>query len=146
MLVFFALNSVLRGQHWWIMASLLGTAVYGPSALRQGTFRGALAGIALQIFFCGISGALFGVVLARVRGSLTRLAAGLVCGAAWYFLSYEVLFPVISPLVPVYATRAVPLMGHLLFGLSLSRVSAIAAPAAIDPESMPPPLPELPSE
>ena len=125
MLLFLFAHSMLRGQVWWSYANLLGSVVYGSSALWRGLGRATLAGIAVQVLTCGIAGVLFGVCFARTRGRLLSLLLGLSCGAIWFFATYWFVFKGIGPLVPVYASQPATLLGHLILGFVLSRTSTL---------------------
>ena len=125
MLLFLFANSALRGQSWWSYANLLGSVVYGSSALWRGLGRATIAGIALQALMSGVAGALFGVCFARTRGRMVSLLLGLSCGVIWFFVSHWFLFKGIGPLVPVYASQPATLLGHVILGLALSRTSTL---------------------
>ena len=125
MLLFVFAHSVLRGKAWWSYANLLGSVVYGSSALWRGLGRATLAGIALQLLLGGIAGALFGLCFARTRGRMVSLLLGLSCGVIWFFVTHWVVFRGIGPLVPVYASQPATLLGHMIFGLVLSRTSTL---------------------
>lgn len=125
MLTFLCAHSVLRGQPWWSYANLLGSMVYGSSALWRGLGRATLAGIAVQILSCGIVGVLFGVCFARTRGRLVSLLLGLSSGVIWFSFSHWILFKGLAPLVPVYASQPATLLGYMILGLVLSRTSML---------------------
>jgi hypothetical protein len=121
MLLFLCAHSALRGQVWWSYANLLGSIVYGPSALWRGLSRATLAGIAIQILISGVAGLLYGVCFARTRGRMVSLLLGLSCGVIWFFITYQLFFRGIGPLIPVYASQPATLLGHGILGLVLSR-------------------------
>lgn len=125
MLAYFSVHSLLQHQPWWSMPNLLGTAVYGQTALWRGLGRATLAGAAFQLLIAGAVGALFGLLFAKTRHGAFGVLAGLLAGALCFFLCHEYLFAWISPLIPVYASRPSALMGHLLLGLSFSGAGAI---------------------
>ena len=125
MLVFVFVHSVLRGQHWWSYANLLGSAVYGASGLWRGFGRATFAGIAIQVLLTGILGVLFGVCFARTRGRMVSLVLGLSAGLMWFAATHWFLFKAIAPLVPVYASQPATLLGHMILGLVLSRTSLL---------------------
>ena len=125
MLAFLFAHSLLRGQPWWSFANLMGSMVYGPSALWRGMGRATFAGIAFQVMLSGIAGVLFGVCFARTRGRLVSLLLGLSSGVIWFGLCHWILFKGIAPLIPVYASQPSTLLGYLIFGLVLSRTSML---------------------
>ena len=125
MLAYFSLQSAILRQPWWSMANLLGTAIYGQSALWRGLGRATLAGAALQLLIAAAVGILFGVFFSRLRGWTAPLLLGIATGVACFFFCHDGMFGRISPLIPVYAPRSSTIVGHLLLGLALSRVAAI---------------------
>jgi hypothetical protein len=125
LLTFLCAHSALRGVSWWSYTNLLGSVVYGPSALRRGFGRATLAGLAVEILLSGFAGLVFGVCFARTRGRLMSLLLGLSCGVIWFFISFGTIFRVIGPLVPVYASQPATLLGHMIFGFVLSRTSLV---------------------
>jgi len=68
---------------------------------------------------------LYGVCFARTRGRMVSLLLGLSCGVIWFFISYQLLFRGIGPLIPVYASQPATLLGHVILGLVLSRTSML---------------------
>jgi hypothetical protein len=42
-----------------------------------------------------------------------------------YFVLYDLVLPSAAPLIPLYSTRATPLMAYLLLGLALARIPTI---------------------
>ncbi len=125
MMTFLFAHSLLRGQPWWSHANLLGSVIYGQSALWRGFGRASLAGIAVEVILSGIAGLLYGVCFARTRGRMVSLLLGLSSGVIWFFLSHWVVFKNIGPLVPVYASQPATLLGHMIFGLALSRTAML---------------------
>ena len=125
MMLFLFAHSTLRGQSWWSYANLLGSVVYGPSALWRGLGRATVAGIAIQVLMGGAAGVLFGVCFARTRGRVESLLLGLSSGVIWFFVCHWFLFKGIGPLVPVYASQPATLLGHVILGLVLSRTSML---------------------
>ena len=75
-------------------------------------------------------GAGFGLVLApRVTGPATGLGLGAAYGLVWWVLGPLLLMPLAMgmPLLSVDATAWQSLLGHLVFGLVLGAVAALAA-------------------
>jgi hypothetical protein len=126
MLLYFSTSSVLQRQQWWSVETLLGSAIYGNVAIWRGLGRATLAGACLQLFLAGAAGVLFALVLIPFRwGTLLRLAFALLFTTAWYLLFYNLVFPAIAPLIPLYSSRMAPVMAHLLLGISLWRLPAV---------------------
>ena len=92
----------------------------------------------MQLMACGLAGLVVAWTLAAWRGfrGLRSLAIGIASGSACYFVLYEVLYPAIAPLIPLYSNRAAPLLGHMLVGIALSRAGAIYR--ELQPDNDPP--------
>ena len=125
MLGFLFAHSILRGQPWWSYANLMGSMVYGSSALWRGLGRATVAGIAFQVILSGIAGVLFGVCFARTRGRLVSLLLGMSSGIIWFGFCHWIIFKGLAPLVPVYASQPATLLGYMILGLVLSRTSML---------------------
>lgn len=126
MLLYFSTSSVLQRQQWWSFETLLGSAIYGNVAIWRGLGRATLAGACLQVFLAGAAGILFSMALIAFRwGTLLRLVFALAFTTAWYFMLYNLIFPAIAPLVPLYSSRMAPIMAHLLLGIALWRIPAV---------------------
>lgn len=121
MSLFLGLYSALRGQLWWSYENLLGSIVYGNSALFRGYGRATLAGFAVQVFTSGLAGVVFSLCFARTRGRLLSLVEGLGFAMVWYVLLFRVAYPAAAPLVPIYAAQPATLIGHVILGLVLAR-------------------------
>ena len=46
---------------------------------------------------------------------------GLIYGTGWFFLSFDVLWKHVNPLVQIYSPDRAMLVGHLLYGGTLGR-------------------------
>lgn len=127
MLAYYSAGAMLQRQPWWMPENLLGAAVYGNAALWKGPSKATLAGCAWQLVAAGIAGIVYAVCFAGARWLRFPVSSisALLWALGYYFLLYEAILPRIAPLIPLYSTRATPLMGYLLLGLALSRVPTI---------------------
>ena len=119
MLGFMVAGSLLRGRVWWEVANLLGTTFYGARALRYGPGLATLAGAAFHFTITGTIGALFGLACGVIERRRRLLLLGLAAGVFWYFFAEGVFWPHLNPLVPLYASAAVFLPAHMLYGACL---------------------------
>jgi hypothetical protein len=125
LLAFLSLDAMWHRHQWWSFENLAGSVVYGPSALRRGLGRATIAGAALELVSGGIAGCLFGIAFARTRGRALALVSGVSFGVVWFYLTHQLLFSWIGPLVPMYASQPATLISHMLLGLVLSRTPVL---------------------
>lgn len=126
MLCFYSFASTLQHQHWWSYENLLGSAVYGNAAFFRGLSRVTVAGAGLQIVLSGIAGVICSFLLPPFRGyGMVQFLVALATSTLWYVFEYQILFPAIAPLIPAYGVRNLPVVAHLLLGISLSRIPAM---------------------
>ncbi len=123
----------------WSVANLLGSAVYGESALRPGFGRGSLFGLAVYLGLYSALGALFA---AAVSGRLLRLRPallGILWGVGCYYLLFGFVWERLDPLIPLYTHDGPMLVGHVLYGALLGRfpryLQALASPP--EPAALP---------
>ena len=127
MLLYYSAGALLQRQYWWMPENLLGTAIYGNSAIWKGPGRATLAGCAWQLVTSGVAGILYAYCFAHFRS--LRFPVSWLVALAWslgvYFVLYDLVLPSVAPLIPLYSTRATPLMAYLLLGLALARIPTI---------------------
>ncbi|HWQ55869.1 MAG TPA: hypothetical protein VN442_19430 [Bryobacteraceae bacterium] len=159
MLALTGLASAWYRRTFWYVANLMSSTFYGDDAIRAGFSWKTVSGIALYLILYSAFGALFGA-LARDRFPRLRLVlVGILCGVAWYYLWYALLWRWLNPLIPLYTHDRPMLWAHMLYGGMLGRYplyvrrlletrrepALLPAPAAPEPERVPedapPPLP-----
>lgn len=157
LLGYLALNSAWHRGSIWTVPNLLASTFYGESAYRPGFGARTSAGLALLLFLYGVLGALFALVI-RDHGSRLRVTLlGLIFGTGWFFLSFDVLWNYVNPMVHVYSPDRAMLVGHVLYGgvlggrfpAYLKSIRELENPAAVqvtaalevpqNPEEQPPP-------
>jgi hypothetical protein len=121
LVAYLALDSAWHRRSIWTVPNLLASTFYGESAYRSGFGARTCAGLALLLFLYGALGAFFALVV-RDHGSRLRLTVlGLIFGTGWFFLSFDVLWKWINPLVEQYSPDRAMLVGHVLYGGVLGR-------------------------
>jgi hypothetical protein len=144
LLGYLAIDSAWHGRSIWLVPNLLASTFYGESAYqpRFGTRTGT--GLALLLVLYGLLGALFGLVV-RDQGSRLRMTLlGLIFGTGWFFLSFDVLWKYVNPMVRMYSPDRAMLVGHLLYGGLLGRRFPfyVRSMSAAEGPAEPPALPE----
>jgi hypothetical protein len=121
LLGYVALDSAWHGRSIWTVPNLLASTFYGESAYRPGWGARTSAGLALLLCLYGVLGAVFGLVV-RDQGSRLRITLlGLIFATGWFFLSFDVLWKHVNPLMRLYSPDRAMLVGHLLYGGVLGR-------------------------
>jgi len=121
LVAYLALDSAWHRRSIWTVPNLFASTFYGESAYRSGFGARTSAGLALMLFLYGALGALFALVV-RDHGSRLRITIlGLIFGTGWFFLSFDVLWKWINPLVEQYSPDRAMLVGHVLYGGVLGR-------------------------
>jgi len=148
LLGYLALDSAWHRHSIWTVPNLLASTFYGESAYRQGFSAGTSVGVALLLLLYGALGLLFALVV-RDHGTRMRVVvAGLIYGTGWFFLSFDILWKHVNPMVQIYSPDRAMLVGHVLYGGVLGRgfpaylqsirgAETPAAPGA--PVELPPP-------
>jgi hypothetical protein len=148
LLGYLALDSAWHRHSVWRVPNLLASTFYGESAYRQGFGASTSVGVALLLLLYGALGLLFALVV-RDHGTRMRVVvAGLIYGAGWFFLSFDILWKHVNPMVPIYSPDRAMLVGHVLYGGVLGRsfpaylksIRGQDARAAVEaPVELPPP-------
>jgi hypothetical protein len=121
LLGYLALDSAWHRRSIWLVPNLLASTFYGESAYQPRFGARTGTGLALLLVLYGLLGALFGLVV-RDQGSRLRMTVlGLIFGTGWFFLSFDVLWKYVNPMVRMYSPDRAMLVGHLLYGGLLGR-------------------------
>lgn len=121
LLGYLALDSAWHRRSIWLVPNLLASTFYGESAYQPRFGTRTSSGLALVLVLYGVLGALFGLVV-RDQGSRLRMTLlGLIFGTGWFFLSFDVLWKYVNPMVRMYSPDRAMLVGHLLYGGLLGR-------------------------
>jgi len=141
MLAWLGLSAVWLKRSFWTAANLMASAFYGDRALGFGFDGKTVSGLALYLVVYSTLGALIAMLigdrLTRRRVLLMSVAAAL----AWYYLSFQLLWKSVMPLVALLHAVRPTLAGHAVYGLFLGRYPAYLPPHQPPPEPEPPTLP-----
>jgi hypothetical protein len=121
LLGYLALDSAWHRRSIWLVPNLMASTFYGESAYQPRFGTRTSTGLALLLVLYGLLGALFGL-LVRDQGSRLRMTIlGLIFGTGWFFLSFDVLWKYVNPMVRMYSPDRAMFVGHLLYGGLLGR-------------------------
>lgn len=116
---------LMLGSAWnhhsvWLVPNLLSTTFFGDDAYRNQLARTSWSGLALMVTVYGTLGLVWGLIVKDRRIPWLALY-GIITGLAIYFIFYDFLWKHINPLVTLYAPDEQLQLGHVLWGLMLSR-------------------------
>jgi len=108
-------------RSFWTAENLLASVFYGSGAIR-GTFSSrTVSGLALYLLVYSLLGCAFGATFRRNLARARLALAGMLIALGWYYLSFHLIWPALSPLIPLlYATQAT-VLGHVIYGGLLAR-------------------------
>lgn len=127
MLVLFATASMLNQHVWWEVPNLLGSTFYHGRSLYSRPGLPTVAGGALHLTMTGVIGAIFSLAFGDVPSRHRLVLLGTLCGIGWFFLSNELLWPHLNPLIPVSWPEPAAILSHVVFGLCLGYGASFAA-------------------
>ncbi|HUI53579.1 MAG TPA: hypothetical protein VLY04_01320 [Bryobacteraceae bacterium] len=121
MLVWMGLSSTWQRRSFWAPENLMATA-FDRNASIRGSFAGTtFSGLALYLLIYSLLGAVFATAV-RERLPWVRIALlSMVFGMAWYYLSFQVIFKSVMPLVALLHVERSTVLGHLVYGAVLGR-------------------------
>ena len=119
MLVWLALLSLLEGGSIWRIPNLFASTFYGEAALRRGFRWSTLSGVALHVIMSAVAGLLFGLAVSGIASRSRVMLLGLAAGMMWYFLSLNVFWKHVNPMVSYYTSGSGMLIAHLGLGYFL---------------------------
>ncbi len=121
MLAWLGISAAWQRRSFWTAENLMASAFYGDRAIRAGFAERTLSGLALYLLLYSTLGAVFawaaGDRLQRVRALLLALTFSL----AWYYVSFQLLFKTVMPLVALLHAERSTMLGHLVYGTFLGR-------------------------
>ena len=133
MLGLLAAASMWHRRGWWEIPNLLGSTFSRNHAFHAGLGQATVAGSALQLTLSGVVGAIFGVASGNVRSRHRLILLGTVAGLAWFFVSNNLLWPRLNPMIPLYWPEPAAVLSHVLFGLCLGYVGGNVGTVAPGP-------------
>ena len=121
MLAWLGVSAIFQRRSFWTAENLLASVFYGGSAVRYGSFRSTVAGLALYLLIYSILGCAFAAA-ARLRFSPIRLTLlGILVALVWYYVSFHLIWKTLSPLIPLLYAERPTILGHLLYGAIVAR-------------------------
>jgi len=101
---------------------VLAESFFRPASLSGNIWLAFSSGAALHLVAAGLVGAVYGIAACRLRRSRSATLLGLLFGVGWYCGWHLVLRP---PNRDYFLADRTVLLGHLLFGILLSRCRAV---------------------
>jgi hypothetical protein len=127
MLTWLGMSSVWQRRSFWTPENLMASFFHGKAAIHEGFSFTTISGAALYFVIYGVLGALFAAVLRDRMPRSRLLLASLIFGLSWYYLSFRVIWRAVSPLIALLHVEQTTMLGHLIYGMTLSRYPAYLA-------------------
>jgi len=121
MLLWLGLGAVWQRRSFWTSENLMASAFYGDLAIRRGFAARTLSGLALYLLLYSVLGALFGMLVSNRLARLWVLLVSILFGLSWYYLSFQLLWKSVLPLVALLHAPEPTALGHLIYGAVLAR-------------------------
>ena len=121
MLAWMGTSSAWQGRSFWTPENLMASAFHPHSAIRGIFAASSLSGLALYLVLYSLLGALFASAIRDRLPRLRAVLAGAVFGLCWYYLTFQLLWKNLLPLVASLHVEHSTILGHLLYGAILGR-------------------------
>ena len=120
-----ALGSIVDGRSLWLVPNLFSSVFYGADGFQNQFLWTGLSGIALLVLVYGVIGIVWGCVWKDIRKPGLAFFGGVFGLGAWFLLS-ALLWKRVSPMIALYAPDRQLELGHILWGMALSKSPAYA--------------------
>ena len=121
MLAWLGFSSAWRQSSFWTAENLWATTFYGTAAIHRGFSSHTLSGLALYLLVYSTLGGLFAAALRTGLPRLRLILIGILAAVCWYYLSFHVIWPAVSPLVSLLHAEHPTLLGHVIYGAAVSQ-------------------------
>jgi hypothetical protein len=115
----------------------MSSVFYGDGSIRSGFASRTLPGLALYLLIYTSLGSLFACMVAGRLSRLGTFLLGILFAVTWYFLSFQLLWKSMMPLVALLHSAQPTAIGHVIYGSLLARYPVYlpqAAPPPAEPE------------
>jgi hypothetical protein len=125
MLAWLGVSARWQQRSFWTAENLMASVFYGRGAIRSGFAGETLSGLAMYLVLYSLLGAIFAAILRdRLPQTRTFLLA-LLFSIAWYYVSFQVIWKSLLPLVALLHVERATTFGHLIYGAVLGRYPAM---------------------
>jgi hypothetical protein len=145
MLAWLGISAKWQLRSFWTAENLMASVFYGDGAIRSGFAGRTLSGLALYLLLYSSLGAFFAFLVADRLPRLRVVLASVLFAMCWYYLSFQLLWKSVMPLVALLHSGPPTALGHVIYGTVLGRypVYLPKAPVAPDPEIQNAAAPEI---
>lgn len=121
MLAWLGISATWQRRSFWTAENLFASAFYGDNAIRGGFSFSTLSGVALYLLLYSVLGAGFATVVRDRVSPLRVMLLAILFALCWYFVSYQMIWKSLLPLVFLLHVAKATVIGHLLYGTFLGR-------------------------
>jgi len=134
MLAWLGLSAKMQNRSFWTAENLMASAFYGERALINGFAEKTLSGLALYLLLYSALGALFAALWPDRQSRLRILLMSLAFALGWYYLSFNLIWKSLAPLMWLLYSAQPMILGHLVYGTFLGQYPAhLPKPVASEP-------------
>lgn len=121
MLAWMGVSAAWQRNSFWTAENLLASTFYGSKAIHSGFAFSTLSGLALYLIVYSLLGCAVAMAVQRRLPRLRVLLVSVAAAVIWYYLSFDLIWKVLSPLVPLLHAERATLLGHVIYGVVLAR-------------------------
>jgi hypothetical protein len=130
MLAWMGVSAAWQRSSFWTSENLLASTFYGSRAIHSGFAFSTLSGLALYLTVYSLLGCLFAVAVQTRLPRLRLLLVSVAAAVVWYYLSFDIIWKALSPLVTLLHAERSTVLGHVIYGVVLARFPRYLPPAA----------------
>ncbi|HYW43429.1 MAG TPA: hypothetical protein VE959_11275 [Bryobacteraceae bacterium] len=124
MLAWLGVSAKMQGRSFWTDANLMASTFYGDSAIHSGFAFRTLSGVALYVLLYSSLGALFALVVADRQPRVRVLLLSVLFAVGWYYVSYNLIWKSLAPLMVLLHSPQPAILGHLVYGTLMGQYPA----------------------
>jgi hypothetical protein len=133
MLAWLGISAKWQLRSFWTAENLMASVFYGDGAIRAGFAARTLSGLALYLLLYSSLGALFATLVADRLPRMRIVLLSVLFAMCWYYLSFQLLWKSMMPLVALLHSAQPTALGHVIYGTLLARYP-VYLPRAAAPE------------
>jgi hypothetical protein len=121
MLAWLGISAKWQLRSFWTAENLMASAFYGEASIRAGFASRTLPGLALYLLVYSSLGALFAIAAGARLPRFRILLFSILFSLAWYYLTFQLIWKSMMPLVALLHSAQPTVLGHVIFGTLLAR-------------------------
>lgn len=133
MLAWLGISAKWQLRSFWTAENLMASAFYGDGAIRSGFAGRTLSGLALYLILYSSLGAFFAFLVGDRLPRFRVMLASVLFAMCWYYVSFQLLWKGVLPLVALLHSAPPTALGHVIYGTVLGRYPVYLPKAPVAP-------------